>query len=84
MGTWIRNEFGLNGKINSKLIYDCYTSEFNNEKIGKIGPLLMADAASPIILKELWAEVHRKYDKIKKHKLSGEIDKGKYMLTRFK
>ena len=45
-------------------------------------PLWMADAASPVILKELWAEVHKNYDKIKKYKLTGEIDKEKYMLVK--
>ena len=72
---WIRNEFGLNEKINSKLTYECYTSKYNDRGIGKMGPLWMADAASPVILKELWAEVHKNYDKIKKHKLTGKIDK---------
>ena len=74
-GMWIRNEFGLNEKINSKLTYECYTSNYNDRGIGKMGPLWMADAASPVILKELWAEVHKNYDKIKKHKLTGKIDK---------
>ena len=81
LGMWIRNEFGLNKKINSKLVYDCYTSKYNRG-IGKIGPLWMADAASPVILKELWAEVHKNYDKIKKYNLTGKIDKEKYMLRR--
>lgn len=72
---WIRNEFGLNEKINSKLTYECYTSKYNDRGIGKMGPLWMADAASPVILKELWAEVHKNYDKIKKHKLTVKIDK---------
>lgn len=67
LGMWIRNEFGLNEKINSKLTYECYTSKYNDRGIGKMGPLWMADAASPVILKELWAEVHKNYDKIKKH-----------------
>lgn len=75
LGMWIRNEFGLNEKINSKLTYECYTSKYNDRGIGKMGPLWMADAASPVILKELWAEVHKNYDKIKKHKLTGKIDK---------
>ncbi|MBR3139465.1 MAG: hypothetical protein IKF11_01170 [Methanobrevibacter sp.] len=83
LGMWIRNEFGLNEKINSKLIYDCYVSKYNDDNIGKMGPLWMADAASPVILKELWAEVHKNYDEIKKHKLTGEIDKEKYVLVDF-
>lgn len=37
-----------------------------------MGPLWVADAASPVILKELWAEVQKSYDKIKKHKLAGK------------
>lgn len=82
LGMWIRNEFGLNEKINSKLVYDCYKSKYNDSGIGKMGPLWMADAASPVILKELWAEVHKNYDKIKKHKLTGKIDKEKYMLVK--
>ena len=82
LGMWIRNEFGLNKKINSKLTYECYISKYNDKGIGKMGPLWMADAASPVILKELWAEVHKNYDKIKKYKLTGEIDKEKYMLVK--
>ena len=65
LGMWIRNEFGLNEKINSKLIYDCYVSKYNDGEIGKMGPLWMADAASPVILKELWVEVHKNYDELK-------------------
>lgn len=75
LGMWIRNEFGLNEKINSKLVYECYISEYNDKEIGKMGPLWMADASSPVILKELWAEVQKNYDKIKKQKLTGKIDK---------
>lgn len=82
LGMWIRNEFGLNEKINSKLTFECYISKYNDRGIGKMGPLWMADAASPVILKELWAEVHKNYDKIKKYKLTGEIDKEKYMLVK--
>ena len=82
LGMWIRNEFGLNEKVNSKLVYDCYTSKYNDRGIGKMGPLWMADAASPVILKELWAEVHKNYDKIKKYNLTGKIDKEKYMLVK--
>ena len=82
LGMWIRNEFGLNENINSKLTYECYTSKYNDRGIGKMGPLWMADAASPVILKELWVEVQKNYDKIKKYKLTGKIDKEKYMLVK--
>lgn len=82
LGMWIRNEFGLNEKVNSKLTYECYISKYNDRGIGKMGPLWMADAASPVILKELWAEVHKNYDKIKKYNLTGKIDKEKYMLVK--
>ena len=73
-GVWIRNNFGLNQKVNSRLIYECYTSKHNDDSICKKGPLWMADAASPIIEKELWDELHKNYDKIKKQKLMGKID----------
>ena len=74
-GVWIRNNFGLNQKVNSRLIYECYTSKHNDDSICKKGPLWMADAASPIIEKELWDELHKNYDKIKKQKLAEKIDK---------
>lgn len=77
-GMWIRNNFGLNEKINSRLVYECYTSKHNVDSIFKMGPLWMADAASPIIEKELWDELHKNYDKIKKQKLTEKIDKEKY------
>lgn len=35
LGMWIRNEFGLNEKINSKLTYECYTSKYNDRGIEK-------------------------------------------------
>ena len=73
-GVWIRNNFGLNQKVNSRLVYECYTSKHNDDSICKKGPLWMADAASPIIEKELWDELHKNYDKIKKQKLMGKID----------
>ena len=57
LGMWIRNEFCLKEKINSKLVYECYISEYNNKEIGKMGPLWMVDASSPVILKKLWVEV---------------------------
>lgn len=69
-GMWIRNNFGLNQKVNSKLVYECYTSKHNEDSICKEGPLWMADAASPIIEKELGDELHKNYDKIKKHKMT--------------
>lgn len=72
---WIRNEFGLNRKVNSKLIYECYTSEYNGRGIAKMGPLLIVDEASSVILEELRAEINRNYDAIKKWKLEGKIDK---------
>lgn len=74
-GVWIRNNFGLNQKVNSRLVYECYTSKHNDDSICKKGPLWMADAASPIIEKELWDELHKNYDKIKKQKLAEKIDK---------
>ena len=74
-GMWIRNNFGLNQKVNSRLVYECYTSKHNDDSICKEGPLWMADAASPIIEKELWDELHKNYDKIKKQKLAEKIDK---------
>ena len=74
-GVWIRNNFGLNQKVNSRLVYECYTSKHNDDSIRKKGPLWMADAASPIIEKELWDELHKNYDKIKKQKLAEKIDK---------
>lgn len=76
-GMWIRNNFGLNEKVNSRLVYECYTSKHNEDSIFKEGPLGMADAASPIIEKELWDEIHKNYDKIKKQKLAEKIDKEK-------
>lgn len=82
LGMWIRNEFGLNEKINSKLTYECYMSKYNDGGIGKMGPLWMADAASPIILKELWGEIHTNYENIKKQKLTEKTDKGKSMLVK--
>lgn len=82
LGMWIRNEFGLNEKINSKLTYECYTSKYNDKGIGKMGPLWMADAASPVILKALWVEIHKNYDNIKKQKMTGKIDKGRDMLMK--
>lgn len=74
-GMWIRNNFGLNEKVNSRLVYECYTSKHNEDSIFKEGPLWIADAASPIIEKELWDELHKNYDKIKKQKLTEKIDK---------
>ena len=74
-GVWIRNNFGLNQKVNSRLVYECYTSKYNDDSICKKGPLWMADTASPIIEKELWDELHKNYDKIKKQKLAEKIDK---------
>lgn len=74
-GMWIRNNFGLNQKVNSRLVYECYTSKYNDDSICKKGPLWMADTASPIIEKELWDELHKNYDKIKKQKLAEKIDK---------
>ena len=56
-GMWIRNNFGLNEKVNSRLVYECYTSRHNDDSIIKKGPLLMADAASSIIEKELLDEL---------------------------
>ena len=77
-GMWIRNNFGLNEKVNSRLVYECYTSKHNDDSICKKGPLWMADSASPIIEKELWDELHKNYDKIRKQKLTEKIDKEKY------
>lgn len=74
-GMWIRNNFGLNEKVNSRLVYECYTSKHNEDSIFKEGPLWIADAASSIIEKELWDELHKNYDKIKKQKLAEKIDK---------
>ena len=63
LGVWIRNEFGLNEKINSRLLYECYMSKYNCNKdiIGRMGPLFIADVASSIIVKELGEEIRRNY-----------------------
>ena len=79
LGMWIRNEFGLNQKINSRLIYDCYKSKYNDDE-WKFFPLIMADSASSIILKELSNYIHENYEEIKKIKFTGKIDKMKYRL----
>lgn len=74
-GMEIRNKFGLNQRVNSRLVYECYTSNHNDDSICKEGPLWMADAASPIIEKELCEEINKNYDKIKKQKLAEKNDK---------
>lgn len=50
---WIRNNFGLFQRINSKLVYDCYCSKYNEKGKYKRIVLDLPDSQSDIILKEL-------------------------------
>lgn len=79
LGIWIRNEFGLNLKINSKLVYDCYHSKYN-EKEWKIFALSIPDTQSSIILEELCEYVCENYDEVKNINFTHKIDKRKYRL----
>lgn len=52
LGMYIRNEFGLNEKINSNLVYDCYCSKYN-VNVYEMMVLYLPEEQSSIILKEL-------------------------------
>ena len=76
---WIRNEFGINKGVNSQLLYDCYCSEYNDRGL-KAAVLFTPDCVSDIILKALWDEVDKNYDKIKDYDFTSKIDRRKYRL----
>ena len=79
LGMWIRNEFGINRGINSKLLYDCYQSKYNYHSSKEI-ILFSPDNVSDIILKCLWDEVDENYDKIKNYDFTSKINRRKYRL----
>lgn len=80
LGMWIRNEFGINKGVNSQLLYDCYCSEYNDRRYLKAAVLFTPDSVSDIILKALWDEVDKNYDKIKDYDFTSKIDRRKYRL----
>lgn len=76
LGMWIRNEFGINKGVNSQLLYDCYCSEYNDCGYLKAAVLFTPDSVSDIILKALWDEVDKNYDKIKDYDLHPRLIEG--------
>ena len=74
LGMWIRNEFGINDRSNTKLLYDIHKSQYHVLS-------LWADDDSAVILKEFYDYVQRNYDDIIENvEFKNTIDMGKYLL----
>lgn len=76
LGTYIRNEFGLFDRSNSKLLNDICKSKYHC--IASFG----ADGDSDVILKEFYDYVQENYDEIISNTtFKNTIDMGKYILN---
>lgn len=75
LGMWIRNEFGINDRSNSKLLGDIYESKYHRFS-------LWSDDDSSVILKEFYDYVQENYDEIIRNTtFKNTIDMGKYILN---
>ena len=76
LGMWIRNEFGINDRSNSKLLHDLHESRYYSFS------LFGSDNDSDVILREFYDYVQENYDEIISNTtFKNTIDMGKYILS---